>query len=214
MQTTTGSAQPAEISHSMTDRERWNREARRGVLAVVALPLLLAAAAVLAASYGAEDADPAVDSAPETVLGGSSPAPASPACPVTIPPQPALVPPPPWTRKPPPLYDAVWYGTPELWTMLDAAGEIWGALPGLGQKTFWWSQDFDVSVEPQPDITVTGERLDHPGQSLSVGPGTNGRRGDIGSFMLVGIEFPAPGCWELTARYGDAELSYVVWLTG
>ncbi len=188
----------------MTDRERWSPGARRGVLAVIALLLLLAAAG-LAASLDTGDADSlaGMDSTPETS-----------ACPVTIPPQPGLVPPLPWTREPPPLYNAVWYGTPELWTMLNTAGEIWRDLPGLGQKTFWWSQDFDLSAEPQPEIIVTGERLDHPGQSLRAGPGTNGYRADIGSFMLVGVEFPAPGCWKLTARYRDAELSYVVWLAG
>jgi hypothetical protein len=39
---------------------------------------------------------------------------------------------------------------------------------------------------------------------------TNGFREDIGSFMLVGIAIAAAGCWELTSRYGHAELSYVV----
>jgi hypothetical protein len=43
--------------------------------------------------------------------------------------------------------------------------------------------------------------------------GGGGFREDIGSFILVGIEIPA-GCWELTARYGDAELSYVVLVEG
>jgi hypothetical protein len=28
--------------------------------------------------------------------------------------------------------------------------------------------------------------------------------------MLVGVDFPTPGCWKITGRYADAELSYIV----
>jgi hypothetical protein len=28
--------------------------------------------------------------------------------------------------------------------------------------------------------------------------------------MLIGVDFPTPGCWQITGRYTDAELSYVV----
>ena len=31
--------------------------------------------------------------------------------------------------------------------------------------------------------------------------------------MLVGVEIPSPGCWQITASYGDAILSYVVSVT-
>jgi len=30
--------------------------------------------------------------------------------------------------------------------------------------------------------------------------------------MLGGIGFPTPGCWEITGRYEDAEVKYVVWV--
>ena len=30
--------------------------------------------------------------------------------------------------------------------------------------------------------------------------------------MLVGIEFPTPGCWQMTAEYRGAVLSLVVWI--
>jgi len=148
---------------------------------------------------------PAVDSLADSHRTGSA------SCPVTIPSQPGMVPPQPYPAQPPAQYDALWYGTDELWTMLDASGAVWDDLPGLRQKTFWWSDGYSWRDEPQPQIMVTARRLD--GVALTVeagGPGTNGNRADIGSFMLVGIEFPAPGCWELTARYNGAELSYVV----
>lgn len=62
--------------------------------------------------------------------------------------------------------------------------------------------------------SVTGRRLDEPGSFEAGGPGTNGFRKDIGSFMLVGVGIPTAGCWELTARYRDAELTYVVLVEG
>ena len=65
--------------------------------------------------------------------------------------------------------------------------------------------------EPQPRISVVGTRLDAPG-TLTSGPGTNASA-DFGEAMLVGVEIPSPGCWQITASYGDAVLSFVVLVT-
>ena len=123
----------------------------------------------------------------------------------------------PYLASPPIVYESVWYGSRALWTMLDPDGEVWAAseLPhgpdGLGQKTFWWSADRSPQDDLEPAITVTGERIDGPG-TFEAGPGTNASA-DFGPAMLVGVEFPSPGCWLLTARYRDAVLSYVVLIT-
>ena len=104
-----------------------------------------------------------------------------------------------------------------LWVSLAVAGEAWGP-PGLGrsfpipQKTFWWSADWLPDAEPQPAISVTGTRLDGPG-SFRGDPGTNASA-EFGTAMLVGVDIPSGGCWRLTGRYQDAELSYVVWVQG
>jgi hypothetical protein len=101
--------------------------------------------------------------------------------------------------------------------MLDHDGEVWAqsALPhgpgGLTQKTFWWSADRSPQDDLVPAITVTGTWLDGPG-TFEFGPGTNASA-DFGPAMLVGVEFPTAGCWQLTGRYRDAVLSYVVWIT-
>jgi hypothetical protein len=107
-----------------------------------------------------------------------------------------------------------WYGNPILWTWLDRDGEVWDGLQrsetGLGQKTFWWSSFFDVRREPQPDIFVIGDRIGPPGQ-FGFGPGTNAG-GEFGSAMLVGVDVPEEGCWNVTAHYRGASLNYVVWV--
>ena len=33
---------------------------------------------------------------------------------------------------------------------------------------------------------------------------------DIKNFLLVGLVLPEPGCWEVTASYQGAELTYVL----
>lgn len=140
-------------------------------------------------------------------------------CHVTVPGDPAFVPPNPYRKTPPALSHAAWYGTATLWTMVDLDGEVWHGPPydgqGFGQKTFWWSKDFDLPNELQPAIRVVGRRLDVPGPTFSAGdPGTNGFRAfdDIGEFMLVGVDVPTPGCWQITATYRGTDLSVVVWL--
>ena len=119
--------------------------------------------------------------------------------------------------RPPAYYDAEWFGTGRLWTMLRHGGEVWFDLPrgadGLGQKTFWWSADFDVNHEPEPAISVTGRQLDGFGRFASPAPGTNAGA-DFGSAMLIGVGVPTTGCWEITATYRRATLSYVAWVSG
>ena len=139
-------------------------------------------------------------------------------CLVTVPGDNAFTPPSEAPEGPPSVYESVWYGTPELWTMVNPQGAVWRSLPvgtdgRLGEKTFWWSESFSFSGEPSPNITVTAELLDGPALTVEAGgPGTNGSHPELGDFMLVGLELPQPGCWELTARYKNATLGYVVWV--
>jgi hypothetical protein len=32
------------------------------------------------------------------------------------------------------------------------------------------------------------------------------------SFIVTGINFPTLGCWEITARYENDELTFVLWI--
>jgi hypothetical protein len=128
-------------------------------------------------------------------------------------PQPSFTAPPPAPAKPPAHYGSDWFGSPELWTMLERDGETWSGLPRsngfYGQKTFWWSVNWPFNEELEPRITVSGRRLDGPGRFFSEGPGTNAHA-NFGAAMLIGVGFPTTGCWEITARYKGAVLSYMV----
>ncbi len=130
-------------------------------------------------------------------------------CPVTRPPDPPFVP----SQGParPPDYErAYWYGTDALWTMptFDGTWTLASEDGWYGQKTFWWSEDFAETV---PAITVTGRRLDGSAGRIHTDSPTNASS-DFGTAMLVGIDLPTPGCWELTATYRGRSLSYVVYV--
>ena len=132
-------------------------------------------------------------------------------CPVTMLGKGAFTPSSQTPDGPPELYDAVWYGTPELYTMINPDGKSSENRWLGGEKTFWWSTDFSVSTEPEPSIEVTARRLDGEATYES-DQKTHGMRDDIGDFMLVGVTIPEPGCWELTATYRGTSLSYVIWV--
>lgn len=130
-------------------------------------------------------------------------------CAVTLPPNPPFKPPVSITA------DGTWFGTDELWTVLPPKG-VWSDLPhnpgGYTQKVVWWRKGYVWTKEPEPKLMVTGRRIDAPAPPLKVSKATNAYAADIGSAMMVGVDFPTPGCWEITGRYADAELSFVVWV--
>jgi hypothetical protein len=188
------------------------------VLAIIALSLALASCSANTFGPAGSQADASrLADAPAKPSGTASPAmatdpPAS--CPVTQPPNPPFVPPSPYPSTPPPLYRGqFWYGTEGLWTMPPADG-TWRGLAGedgsYGQKTFWWRQGYSWKADPEPELKVTGRRLDAQAPALEASAATNGFRDDIGSFMLVGVDFPTPGCWEITGQVAEAKLSFVV----
>ena len=131
-------------------------------------------------------------------------------CPVTQPPDTPFTPPGPYGA---PLQGEFWYGSPALWTSLPVDG-VWRDLPrsqaGYTQKVAWWRLGYDWKAEPEPDLTVTGKRLDGEAPPLVASKATNAFAADIGSAMLVGVDIPTTGCWEITGRYGEQELSFVI----
>lgn len=207
---------------SMT-HERVLRRAKVGravtaMLGALAIGVVAIAGVTAASSLRSE---PRIDPA-----AGAPPAPSTrmvEGCPLTIPPDPAFVPPSPYPAEYPnpevPLADdRQWYGTAELWAAIPSEGDVWRDLPdedGNGmffEKTFWWSASSSAQGVREP-IHVSGRRLDAPGSFQTEGFGSGGTQEGMKAFMLVGVEVP-PGCWELTARYRGAELSYVVLVEG
>lgn len=105
-----------------------------------------------------------------------------------------------------------WYGSPNLWTNLPTDG-IWSELPhnneGYAQKAVFWRKGFVALDELNPALTVSGRRLDMSAPAFSFSDATHGWD-NTGDFMLMGINIPTEGCWEITTEYQDAKLIYVV----
>ena len=109
-----------------------------------------------------------------------------------------------------------WFGTDRLWTFLPSDG-IWG----LGEKTFWFREEWgrykrsNQSIPPidTAKFMVTARRLDGPAPPPEVGQASSSyREEDWKAFLVGGINFPATGCWEVSARYENDELTFVVWV--
>ena len=104
-----------------------------------------------------------------------------------------------------------WYGTPALWTLLRPDG-TWSDLPyhegAYTQKGFWWSQGYDWRSQ----LTLTGRRINGSAAPLRASPATNAFAEDIGSSILVGVEIPTAGCWEIAGHLKGVTLSFVVWV--
>lgn len=134
-------------------------------------------------------------------------------CPVTVAQEPPFTPPAPYSDLG--FEGYFWYGSNSLWTAVPVNG-VWSSLPdnpkGYTQKIFWWRDGYVWNEEPQPNLIVTGERLDSAAPQLHVTRATNAFADDIGSAMLTGVDFPTRGCWKITGKYQDAELSFVVWV--
>jgi hypothetical protein len=152
---------------------------------------------------------PVTGTAQPEIISSSAPA----NCPITSPQEPAFVPPVPYDQLG--FENEFWYGTNSLWTAVRQNG-TWEALPrnptGYTQKVFWWHEGYSNGGEPEPALLVTAERLDGDAPMVTGSKATNASAADIGSAMLVGVDLPTLGCWRIIGKYGEEELSFVVWV--
>ena len=132
-------------------------------------------------------------------------------CPVTLPPKPRFVPPPNYPTYPPSPGE-FWYGSDDLWLPLPSNG-AWGQLL-YGDKMFWWRNGYSGPDEPQPELSVSARRLDVEMPVVEIGPpATNALHPSFGDWaMLIGVQLPSTGCWEITGHYKEQKLSFVVWV--
>lgn len=136
-------------------------------------------------------------------------------CPLTVPQEPAFVPPSPYDTLNS-FKDHFWFGSNSLWTIIPMNG-VWDKLPyngssGYTQKVVWWHDGYRWNEEPEPNLVVTGERLDDKSPPLKASHANGAYASDIGSAMMVGVDIPTAGCWKITGKYNDTELNFVIWV--
>lgn len=96
------------------------------------------------------------------------------------------------------------HGNGKLWTTglpLDGRLLLTTEKDGsIGEKFPWWRG-------VRGPLSIRGRRLDAPAGPLrAVVPAGYGETG----FQASGVYFPSEGCWEITGRVGDSELTFVV----
>jgi len=136
-------------------------------------------------------------------------------CPITKPPAHPFVPP-----YPAEVYPGnFWFGSEKLWINLPADG-TWKGLPhyrptdtAFRQKLLWWHKGFDGRNDLEPTLKVSGKRLDSTAPIFKVEESANTYGGPDSRFLVVGIDIPTLGCWEIKGVFGAAELSFVIWVT-
>lgn len=107
-----------------------------------------------------------------------------------------------------------WYGSDQLWILLGNDGTWSEQAPpdcdGFCTKLTYWSEDFDWRREPHPKLSVTAHRLDHEAPLVMASRAKAVFvTGPLPAAMMVGIDVPASGCWEITAKYRGQKLSFV-----
>lgn len=117
----------------------------------------------------------------------------------------------PWKERHHLEHDSIWYGSKSLAVLLAPNGR-WtgmGAKHNYGNKLWFWSEDWVREEESQPNLRVSAREVNNPSLSSESGRATHGFH-DYWEAMLTGLEFPSAGCWEVTATYRDATVSFIV----
>src|SRR5690606_36272332 len=103
----------------------------------------------------------------------------------------------------PPLpQSANWYGSEALAVQLPPTGTWPTTAPGalISVKLFWWSAGFRPGMESNLNVTI--RELSGAAVTAVISEPTNAHAASLGGWtMLTGIDFPQPGCWQITGQY-------------
>jgi hypothetical protein len=134
-------------------------------------------------------------------------------CPVTLPTEPLYVPPGQKATEPGGVF---LYGTDALFTQIYSDGRWRGirSESGTRNKSAWFRKDAEWGGERPYQLVVTAKRMDAKGPLLTVPRVTNMLVGKEQKevAMLLMVELPERGCWEVTGNYKSDSLSFVVWV--
>lgn len=104
----------------------------------------------------------------------------------------------------------VWVGGLTLATMVPDGGNWTGMGPDhhYRDKWWWWREGYSAQEEHGPELSITARRLDGAAPAVLISHATNAFGKDWDR-MLVEMEFPTAGCWEVIGRYHGHELRFV-----
>jgi hypothetical protein len=134
-------------------------------------------------------------------------------CPVTRSTAATRFTPPPPSRPFDPRSTMFWYGSDSLYTALFSDGRWHGikSATGTRDKSFWYRKNPEWLMENPYQLKVSYRQLTETGPTFTAGRVTNAIMGKEVAMLLM-LEFPTRGCWEVTANYKDAHVSFVTWV--
>ena len=104
------------------------------------------------------------------------------------------------------------YGGDVLSVQLYVDGWWHGHGPERNYRSrLWWSSEgYGGLTDSVSVLTVTGRRLDADADPAQISSTKNATDGEGNWNMLVVIEFPSTGCWEVKGEYGGQVLTFVI----
>lgn len=121
---------------------------------------------------------------------------------------------------PPPPHEAdkagspiFWFGSDALYVMLSSDGRWRGITSPTGtrNKSFWYRKDAQWREEFPYQLKVTAKRIDDDGPMIAFPRVNNAIMGKEVAMLLM-LELPERGCWQVTGNYKSDYLSWVTWV--
>jgi len=104
-----------------------------------------------------------------------------------------------------------WYGDEHLAALIPTNGK-WvgmGESRNFFDKFWWWQKGFSARTRLDSEFKIHATKLDGSGIEFEVHDTTSGY-GPGWDALLAGIEFPSPGCWEVTGHYNGSSLVLIL----
>lgn len=106
-----------------------------------------------------------------------------------------------------------WYGSDSLYTPLYSDGRWRGITSPTGtrNKSYWYRKNAEWLTEQPYQLKVTYRQLHAVGPMFTASGVTNAVMSKQIAMLLM-LELPTRGCWEVTASYKNAHVSFVTWV--
>lgn len=106
-----------------------------------------------------------------------------------------------------------WYGSDSLYTRLFSDGRWRGVASqtGVRNKSFWYRNEPDWMSERQPQLIVSATRLEAESPMVVFPRISHAIMGSEAAMLLM-LELPGRGCWQVTANYKSDYVSFVTWV--
>jgi hypothetical protein len=106
-----------------------------------------------------------------------------------------------------------WYGSDALFVSLSTDGRWRGIVDSTGtrNKSFWYRKNPEWREEFPYQLKITAKRIDTDGPMISFPRVNNAIMGKVVAMLLM-LELPERGCWQVTGNYKSDHLSWVTWV--